>query len=591
MEREADKHTGRGARTAGRTTGGMKPRRAWAAMIGLSVVLTVGVAGCGSGGGASSGNAGNGAGGGGGSSGGSTGNTSSSTAATNNPSGTIVDGLFEEPGNLNPILGPNETFSEIVDAALYQNLFTVQPNGQLAPALATEVPTVANGGISADGLTYTFHLNPNAKWSNGDPVTSKDVEITYKMITNPAVNASSRLGWDDVESFTIVNDHEFKIKLKQPDPGFIDDAFANPMPGIIPYSVFGNMDPKDVNTASFNHNPTVTDGPYKFVSWVPGASISVTANPYWFGPKPKTPNIEFKIIPDQNTLLTNAQAHAINVWYFDPITSLSQIQAISGADVHATPQPGFEMGLINERNPILQDVRVRQALEMAINRQAIVQQIYKGKATLLAADQSKLSWTSNPNLQPYPYDPAKAKQLLAQAGWTMGSDGYLHKNGQTLSLVYSTTAGNATREATERLIQFWFKQIGVKMTIKNVPANDFFGSLLPSGKGWDIAEYESLDSTDPPATTQQDFTPGGASDYGAFNNAQVNQLMQQVAVTTDQSKRQQLMQQVEQILHDQVPALWYFSPDEIDTSIGISGYQPNPWSVDTWNVYDWQLTN
>ncbi|QSO47100.1 peptide ABC transporter substrate-binding protein [Alicyclobacillus mengziensis] len=558
-------------------------RRGWTFVAVLSAVLTVAVVGCGTSGKAPSNT--------GGSSASTPASTTNTAASTGNANGAIVDGLFEEPGNLNPILGPNMTFSEIVDAALYRNLFMVDPTNKLIPQMASVVPTVANGGISKDGLTYDIHLNPNAKWSNGDPFTSKDVEVTYKLLTSSDVNAVSRLGWDDVQSLQIVSPTEFKVHLKKPDPGFLNDALANPMPGILPASVFGNMNPKDVNTASFNHDPTVTNGPYKFVSWVPGASITVTANPYWVGPKPKTQTIQFKIIPDQNTLLTNVKAHAINVWYFDPITDVPQLQAISGANVHLTPQPAFEMGLINQRNPILQDVRVRQALEMAIDRQAIVQQVYKGNAVLLGADQSKMSWTSNPNIQPYPYDPTQAKKLLAEAGWTMGSDGYLHKNGQILALTYSSTAGNSVREATERLIQYWFKQIGVKLTIKNAPANVFFGTMLPSGKGWDIAEYESLDSSNPTSATAQDFTPSGSSDYGNFNNPTVNRLMKQVQVTVDQTKAKQMMAQVEQILHDQLPALWYFAPDEVDTSVGISGYQPNPWSVDTWNVYDWQLNN
>lgn len=558
-------------------------------MAGLSALLAVGVvAGCGGGSG-SSGNSGNSAGNAVTTTANSSSGSGNATGSSSTASNTIVDGLFEEPGNLNPILQPDETFSNIVDATLFRNLFMVNPQNQLVPQMATEVPTVDNGGISKDGLTYTFHLNPDAKWSNGDPFTSKDVYVTWKLITNSQVNAVSRLGWDDVKSFDIVNDHEFVIHLKQPDPAFIDNALASSFPGILPASVFGNMNPKDVNTASFNHDPTVTNGPYKFVSWVPGASITVTANPNWIGPKPKTQTIEFKIIPDQNTLLTNAQAHAINVWYFDPITSLSQIQAISGADVHETQMPAIEMAVVNLRNPILQDVRVRQALEMAINRQAIVQQVWKGKAVLATADQSPMAWSGNPNLQPYPYDPAQAKKLLAEAGWTMGSDGYLHKNGQIFSITYATTAGNATREATERLVQFWLKQVGIKMTIKNYPANEYFGTVLPSGKGWDLGEFEWQDGTDPASSTQTLFTSTGAQNYGDFKNAQVDSLMSKVMVTVDQTQRTQMAQQVEQILHDQLPALWYYYPDEIDTTIGIDGYQPNPWSVDTWNVWDWQL--
>ncbi|KPV44351.1 peptide ABC transporter substrate-binding protein [Alicyclobacillus ferrooxydans] len=560
---------------------GSRNRHGWKFVAGLSAVLAVAVVGCGTttGGGASNSATGS-----------NTASTSNTAVATSsNGNGTIVDGLFEEPGNLNPILGPDMTFSDIVDTALYRNLFMVNPQNQLVPQMATQIPTQANGGISADGLTYTFHLDPNAKWSNGDPFTAKDVEITWKLITSPQVNAVSKLGWEDIKTFTIVNNNEFKVTLSKQDPAFIQNAFASSLPGILPYSVFGSMNPKDVNTAAFNHDPTVTDGPYKFVSWQPGAAINVTANPYWSGPKPKTQNIQFKIIPDQNTLLTNVKAQAINVWYFDPITDLSQIQAIQGADVHLTPMPAYEMAVVNMRNPVLQDVRVRQALEMAIDRQAIVQQVYQGKATLLAADQSKMSWSSNPNLQPYPYDLAQAKKLMAQAGYTMGSDGYLQKNGQDLTLTYATTAGNSVREATERLIQYWFKQLGVKLKIQNYPANEYFGTVLPSGKGWDLAEFEFLDGTNPVSATQEMFTSSGSQNFGNFHNAQVDSLIAKVDQTQSLSQREQMMQQVESILHTQLPALWYYAPDEVDTTVNLNGYQPNPWSVDTWNVYDWQL--
>lgn len=550
-----------------------KHLRAWTLGLGVSSVLAGGIVGCGSAPASTN----------------SPSSNSAGTSATSATGGPIIDGLFEEPGNLNPILGPDMTFSNIVESALYRNLFMVNPQNQLVPQMATEVPTVDNGGISKDGLTYTFHLDPNAKWSDGTPFTSKDVETTYKLITNSQVNAVSKLGWSSVKSFQIVSDTEFIVHLKQPDPAFIDDALAGSLPGIVPNSVFGNMDPKDVNTAAFNHAPTLSNGPYKFVSWVPGASITLTANPYWSGPKPKTKDIQFKIIPDQNTLLTNVKAHAINVWYFDPITDLSQIQAVSGAQVHLTPMPAFEMALVNFKNPILQDVRVRQALELGTDRGAIVNQVYKGKATPLAADQSAMSWSSNPNLQPYPYDPAQAKKLLAEAGWTMGSDGYLQKGGQTLSLTYATTAGNSVREATERLVQYWYKQLGIKLTIKNYPANEYFGTVLPSGNGWDLGEFEFLDSTNPVSATEEIFTSNGAQNFGSFKNSTIDQLIAKVDVTVDQTQRQQMMQQVESILHDQLPALWYYAPDEVDTTVNLSGYQPNPWSVDTWNVYDWAL--
>ncbi|MCY0869002.1 MAG: peptide ABC transporter substrate-binding protein [Firmicutes bacterium] len=503
--------------------------------------------------------------------------------------GVIIDGLYEEPGNLNPILGPDETFSQIVQTSIFRNLLMATPNNVLVPDLATQVPTVANGGISKDGLVYTFHIKPSARWSNGQPVTSRDVWITWKLINNPKVNAVSKLGWDDIKVFDILNNKTFRITLRHPNGALLANAFSHNLPGILPYSVFGHMSPAAVNTASFNHDPSVSDGPFMFKSWVPGAAITVVRNPHWYGPKPKASEIVFKIIPNENTLLANAQAHAINVWYFDPIEDVPQLQQITGATVHFTSQPAFEMAVVNLRDPQLANLDVRKALEMAIDRQAIVNEIWKGHATLLAADQPATSWSNNPALTPYPYNPQAAAKLLAAAGWRKGKNGYLQKDGKTFHIVYATTAGNPYRSATERLVLYWLGQLGIQVTIHNYPANEYFGTVLPSGKGWDLGEFEYLDGPDPAFGPLELFTPSGSQDFGGYNNKTVNALFARQAVLSSEAERKPLLQQIETIFHNQLPALWYYSPQEIDTSIGITGYTPNAWSVDTWDCWNWAL--
>lgn len=514
--------------------------------------------------------------------------THTSAAGTPVPGGTVVDGLFEEPNTLNPILGPSMTFAGMVETTMFRNLFVTLPNGKLAPDLATEIPTVANGGISSNGLTYTFHLNPNANWSNGKPVTSQDVITTWKLITNPAVTAWSTVGWSDIKNIQAITPKEFKVTLKTPFAPLLEDAFGG-IPAIIPSSVFGNMAPSAVNTATFNHDPTVTDGPFLFKDWKPGASITVVANPNWYGPKPKAKSIVFKIIPNDNTLLANAQAHAINVYYFDPIEQVKQLEAISGAKVHFTTQPAWEAGTINFRDPALRSLKVRMALEMAINRQALVTQVWQGHAALSAADQPADSMAYNPNLKPYPYNPTEAKKLLSEAGWKTGANGYRYKNGQELTIIYATTAGNPWRAASERLDQYWLKQVGVNMVIHNYPANAYFGSVLPSGKGWDIGEFENGEGPDPAATMQVAWGCGQAENFGNWCNPQFDKLLAQQSSMVSNSARAKVLKQAEVILHNQLPDLWYYSPAEIDTSINLKGYRPNPFSFDTWNVYQWEL--
>ena len=179
--------------------------------------------------------------------------------------GGIVDGLFEEPNLLNPILGPSMGFATNVEMTMFRNLFVILPNGTIAPDLATVVPSLKNGGISKNGLVYTFHLKPNADWSNGQPVTSQDVVTTWKLIMNPKLIAASTTGWTEIKTIRVISQKTFQVVLKTPYAPLLVTCLGG-IPTIVPSSVFGHMSAQQVNTAAFNHDPSVTDGPFMFKS-------------------------------------------------------------------------------------------------------------------------------------------------------------------------------------------------------------------------------------------------------------------------------------------------------------------------------------
>jgi peptide/nickel transport system substrate-binding protein len=325
-------------------------------------------------------------------------------------------------------------------------------------------------------------------------------------------------------------------------------------------------------------------------SWQPGVSLKVTPNKYWWGPKPKNSAIQFDIIADDATELADAQAHSINVYWFAPIEQVAALKKIPGETVKVYPAPGFEYVLINFRNPILQNLDVRRALEYAIDRAALVKQVWDGDATELAADQPPISWGFNPKLKPLPYNPAKAEQLLTAAGWKVGAGGYRYKDGKELTLVYSTTTGNPWRQATESLVQYWLRNVGINVVIKNYPSNVYFGSVLPSGKGWDLGEEGNQNEPDAGVVTDESFYTNGVFNNGAYSNPQVDKLLNEQNSLTDRAARQKILQKVESILYQTQAAIFYYSSDDIVATYGIKGYQPNAWYEDTWNAYAWQKT-
>lgn len=505
-------------------------------------------------------------------------------AAVKPGSGVIVDGLYEEPNLLNPAAGPTETYGGMVMTSLFANLYYTTPQGKILPRIATALPTITDGG-----KTYTFTLK-HTKWSNGTPFTANDVVATWHLVMSKGFVAASTVGWTDVKSIHVINDYKFTMTLDKPFQPLVTDIFATDYPGIVPAQVFDHLTGVAANKAAYNDDPTPSNGPFKFKKWVSGAYIEVVPNPYWVGPKPKAKEIVFEVVPSDNTLLADAQSHSINVFYFDPVNFVSQLEAIKGATVHFTVQPAWEAITLNMRDPFLDNVKVRQALQMSINTTALINDVWDHHAIPAAADQPPDSFAHNPNLKPYPYDPTLAKKYLAAAGFKPGKGGYLYKDGKEFTLTYATTSDNPWRGEDQRLIQFWMGKIGVKVNLKTLPANAYFGSFLPSGQGWQMGEFEYAEGLDPEAGMLAMYGTGQVSNFGDFSNKQLDQLFNTALYQTTQAARAKTLQKAEAIIHTQLPQLFLYSPQEIDTSINMTGYVPNPFMIDTWNCYDWALT-
>ncbi len=509
------------------------------------------------------------------------------------PSGSAVIGIQEQPATLNPIIGPAMTYTGIVDGPMMPNLFDLAQNGTLVPDLATVVPTLQNGGISKNGLTYTFHLRPNVKWSDGVPFTSQDMIETAKLMQNPHVNAVTTEGFTDIKSMSAPNKLTVVTTLYKPLASYLSTCWSNFNISIIPAHVFDTVPPSQVNYFQYNEDPVPTLGPYKFVSWTHDASIVEVANPLYWGPKPHIKKLVFQIIPDQNTLLSALQAGNINLYFGVPITQLSTVKAISGVKLYEYNQPDWEWAQLNLKNPILANVDVRRALEYAIDRSAIVKYVLKGHGTLIADSQVPGYWSYDPAIKPYPYSPTMADKLLNEAGWKMGPGGIRVKDGKQLVLTYSTTSGNVPRAETEQIIQQNLLQVGIKLNIQNYPASTFFGTILYHGQ-FQIAEYEAGGAADPDLRTWradscQAFPPDG-SNYGFWCNQTVSKLLTEEESTMDITARKAIFNQIAQIEASQMPSLYYFAAQGVDATRGMNGYTPNPFVMNTFQAYNWTLS-
>jgi peptide/nickel transport system substrate-binding protein len=299
----------------------------------------------------------------------------------------------------------------------------------------------------------------------------------------------------------------------------------------------------------------------------------------------------FRIIPDSSAITNALKAHEIDASWFLDIAQASTLANIPGYTFIPAYAPTVEMGLLNLHNPIFQDVRVRQALEYGLDRPSMARDVWHGEAPLIASDQVPSVWTYDPTLKPYPFDPAKAAQLLDAAGWKLGSDGLRHKNGKTFSVRWSTTAKKQWRAQDELIALQDYANLGIQLNIVNYPGDTYLGSILPSGN-FDIGEFESNHSYDPDAASYALFdttqTPPKGDNWGYYRNPSYDKLLAEEENTADTRKRLVIFHQMQQVMAHDMPALWLYSPPNLaEYNNHLHNYMPGPFSGEAWNSWEW----
>jgi peptide/nickel transport system substrate-binding protein len=541
----------------------------------------------------------------------STGGTPTTTPTTSNTpvkGGTWIDDLFEEPSSLIPNAS-SETFSDMVDQAIYTPLFYGDPNGALQPGLATVVPTLANGGISTDLKTWTFHLKSGLKWSDGMPITANDVDFTWRMWTNSKFVPASTVGINLITGTTISTDGlSITFHLSQGFEPFLS-AWADGLDAPVAQHYYQKYasDFGKLLTSPDNLNPPIASGPFMMKESKPGDHYTVVRNPdYYQGPNlPYLDSVVFRIVTNQDTILKDLQAGTIDSSWFLDVTKTIAYQALSNYKLtYNAKAPNFEALYYDFHNPILgKDQTVRQAIAMAIDHTALIDTARRGFAVALCTDHAQ---ALNPGYQanaPCPaFNPTAATQLLVQDGWTtVDSNGFRHKGNQMLSFEYSTTANNLWRADDELILQQNLQAIGVQLCIENYPASTFFGPFLAGGNAspatgcqsgkYDIGEFEdsfSYDADDSSLFACNQIPPNGFN-INFYCNPALDALFKQEQGTADPAARQQIFNQEHQIYLTQYPFVTLYEPVDLAMhKVTVNNYNPSPEGAsETGNIWQW----
>jgi ABC-type transport system substrate-binding protein/serine/threonine protein kinase len=499
-----------------------------------------------------------------------------------------------------------------IDQALYLPLFYGDAQGVIHPGAATVVPTIQNGGISADATTWTFHLRPHLVWSDGQPYDARDVDFTWKLWANPKFGAGNTSGLNLIRSASVLADHlSITFHLTRPFAPFLT-TWVDGIQAPLPAHHFSSMPPGQILTSPENLNPQVVSGPFMMSESLPGDHYTVVRNPRYYLARQGLPYLDKVVFIDTfevdkgEKALQSGSVDNTDLILGDYLKILPQ-QHLKDYTLSYQPiQNSFEALYFNFHNIVLAShLEVRQAMAMAVDQPTIIAQVLNGLGTELCTDHPSAFHPGYDPGAPCPvFDLAAANKLLDDSGWVRGPDGVRAKGGQRLEFEYSTSVtNNPWRAGVQSIIQRDFGQIGIKLDIQNYANTTIFGSVLPQGKAsppsgavagrYDIAEFGNnlyYDPDDSGSFACNQVPPVGYN-INFYCNPSLDELFAQEQVTVDKGLRQQIFIQIHQIYLSQFPFIVLFSPTWFALlHKGTHNFLPGPYTT-TYNIAEWWCDN
>jgi peptide/nickel transport system substrate-binding protein len=485
------------------------------------------------------------------------------------PGGRVVIGSPQEPATLNPLLA-GSSIEDAISALSIEGLVEVDADGKYAPVLAEELPTV-----SEDGLTVTYKLRQDVKFSNGDPFTCADVEFTYNALLSDLSQASTS-GYSNIDALECPDAHTVVVTFAE-----VYAPYLRLFSFILPQAA---GDPAKLDTWEFNRAPIGT-GPWLLTEWKAGDSIIYAKNPnYREAGKPYLDQLIVKILPSREVgmqLLGTGEIDALwdlieadfaqlqqlgdQVTYAAAATGENELLVLNFGD----PKVDAPADVIANPHPILSDLRVRQAIQLGIDKQAIVEALLYSNVRV-GTSVLPIGEFACPQ-QPSEYSPAKAQALLDEAGWKVGADGIREKDGQRLSLKFQTTSGNKLREDTQQVIVEMMKQIGIEMMIENVPSDVLFAGWDANGLrkrgNFDVIMYTTGPGIDPDSHLFGNYhsaripvadNEGAGSNFSRYSNAEVDGWIDEAAGVADPAARREAYCKVAAQINQDLPRLFLY---------------------------------
>jgi len=500
--------------------------------------------------------------------------------------------------SLNPMLATSIGTGDL-SMFLFSYAVRYDDHARPVPDAVREIPSVANGDVSPDGLTLRYKLRPNIYFHDGVQLTCRDLAFTWRAVMNPANNGITQDGYRDIRDIDCRDPLIAVVHMKRIYAPYLQQLWGvNGNVPIFPEHILAKYNDAK---GSFNHAPyqaaPIGSGPFQFVRWDRGTDVVMKRFDRYFLGRPKLAEVIYKYIPDENTLAQEVRTHEADMGIHLTANTWPQLQNVPGAIVAAPPVYTYDHIDFNLRRwPFAGDVTLRRALELALDRKALVEKVFHGLGDLTdTALSPRISWAWTKDTVHYTYDPARAASLLKEDGWVAGPDGIVVKNGHRLAFNLDGSTESVTAKAVETFVQSAWHAVGAEVSIKNTPSPQFFDNTAAGtlqGGHYDVAVFAwggAADPDDSAIYSAHNFAPHGQNAL-FWDDPVVTRAMEDELGTVDRERRHKDFIIEQQRFAADVPSIVtaYRREPQIYNA-DLKGYTASPVISPFWNPQDYSI--
>ena len=470
----------------------------------------------------------------------------------------LVVGVRADVTTLN-IYAARSAFDQEIADLLYPRLAYEQDDFQQGPP-TFRPGLAASWSLSADGRSLTFHLDPRAAWSDGRPVTAEDVLLSHRAASSPEVAWAGIDVKEFIEEVRAVDERTVVYRFRRATPYDLMDAVEG---NILPAEVFGKVPLPEWPKRAFVEAP-VAGGPFLLKRYEPGALIEIARNPgYLKAPLPRLDTVVFRVIPDEETLLNELLSGGIDVMENVPVRAAARVESSKRLRLIRAPDLSYTFICWNTARPLFSDARVRRALTMAIDRQAIVEGLLPGVGRPAAGPVLSFLWARDPDLKALPFDPAAARRLLKEAGWVdRDGDGILDRGGRPFRFDLETNQGSGQRADAARMVAAQLRQVGIEAVPRVVETGAFIARHEAHDFDAFVGSWRESTKVDLRSNFHSASIQGGYN-YGGYRNPGLDRIIDRARSDPDPKAARALWIEAQRLIARDQPYTFLFERDRL----------------------------